>query len=111
MRRHGTVDDDAEAVDMGDVGFVLLAGGKGSRMKAGMPKQFLELLRVPILHHSLDLFLERLPAFLSSKGIAAPPFVVLVMDPSYQPEYQPIVDRYAGRLVFANPGIERQGSV
>jgi 2-C-methyl-D-erythritol 4-phosphate cytidylyltransferase len=112
LRRHGVADDDnAEAVDMGDVGFVLLAGGKGSRMKAGMPKQFLELLKAPILHHSLDLFLERLPAFLSSKGIAAPPFVVLVMDPSYQLEYQPIVDRYGGRLVFANPGIERQGSV
>jgi 2-C-methyl-D-erythritol 4-phosphate cytidylyltransferase len=113
LRRHGTADDgvEIEAVDMGDVGFVVLAGGKGSRMKAGMPKQFLELLKVPILHHSLDLFLERLPAFLSSKDTAAPPFVVLVMDPSYQPEYQPIVDRYAGRLVFANPGIERQGSV
>jgi 2-C-methyl-D-erythritol 4-phosphate cytidylyltransferase len=112
LKRHGTADanSEAEAVDMGDVGFVVLAGGKGSRMKAGMPKQFLELLKVPILHHSLDLFLERLPAFLTSKDTTAPPFVVLVMDPSYQPEYQPIVDRYAGRLVFANPGLDRQGS-
>jgi len=33
------------------------------------------------------------------------------MDPKYQPEYQPIVDKYEGRLAFANPGVERQGSV
>jgi 2-C-methyl-D-erythritol 4-phosphate cytidylyltransferase len=35
----------------------------------------------------------------------------LVLDPKYQPEYQPIVDKYEGRLAFANPGVERQGSV
>lgn len=101
----------ATAIDMDDTGFVLLAGGKGSRMKASIPKQFLELRSVPVLHHSLDLFLERLPAFLRQQGKQASPFVVLVMDPSYQPEYQPIVDRYEGRLFFANPGVERQGSV
>ncbi len=33
------------------------------------------------------------------------------MDRKYQPEYQPIVDKYKGRLAFANPGVERQGSV
>jgi 2-C-methyl-D-erythritol 4-phosphate cytidylyltransferase len=99
------------AVDMADVGFVVLAGGKGSRMKASIPKQFLELRGAPILHHSLDLFLERLPAFLAANDKSPPPMVVLVMDPSYQPEYQPIVDQYAGRLAFAAPGVERQGSV
>ena len=104
-------DSSSNVVEMGDVGFVLLAGGKGSRMKANMPKQFLTLRGVPVLHHSLDLFLERLPAHQKQVGASAPPFVVLVMDPSYQPEYQPIVDRYQGRLVFANPGVERQGSV
>jgi 2-C-methyl-D-erythritol 4-phosphate cytidylyltransferase len=125
----------SEHVEMGDVGFVLLAGGTGSRMKANMPKQFLPLRGVPVLHYSLDLFLERLPAFAKEQGIryvesasqsnhqtipivstiyhpfSGPPFVVLVMDPKYQPEYQPIVDKYNGRLTFANPGIERQGSV
>ena len=40
-----------------------------------------------------------------------PPLVVLVMDPKYQPEYQYMVDKYNGKLVFASPGIERQGSV
>jgi 2-C-methyl-D-erythritol 4-phosphate cytidylyltransferase len=98
-------------VDMGNVGFVLLAGGSGSRMKASMPKQYLPLKGVPVLHHSLDLFLERLPGFCKEQGVTAPPNVVLVMDPKYQPEYQPIVDKYGGRLAFANPGIERQGSV
>lgn len=100
-----------EIVDMGDVGFVLLAGGKGSRMKANMPKQFLQLRGAPVLHHSLDLFLDRLPQFLKDNDASPPPFVVLVLDPTYQPEYQPIVDRYEGRLAFANPGVERQGSV
>eukprot|EP00535_Pseudo-nitzschia_heimii_P001788 CAMPEP_0197174362 /NCGR_PEP_ID=MMETSP1423-20130617/918_1 /TAXON_ID=476441 /ORGANISM="Pseudo-nitzschia heimii, Strain UNC1101" /LENGTH=295 /DNA_ID=CAMNT_0042623285 /DNA_START=65 /DNA_END=952 /DNA_ORIENTATION=+ len=98
--------------EMGDVGFVLLAGGTGSRMKASMPKQYLPLRGVPVLHHSLDLFLEKLVDHCKSKGNVSPPEnVVLVMDPKYQLEYQPIVDRYAGRLAFANPGEERQGSV
>jgi len=80
-------------------------------MKANMPKQFLELRGKPVLHHSLDLFLEQLPSYLKEKGQSAPPHVVLVLDPSYQPEYQKWVDRYEGRLYFANPGVERQGSV
>ena len=99
------------AVDMADVGFVLLAGGTGSRMKANMPKQYLPLKGVPVLHHSLNLFLETLVAHCKEQGVQGPPNVVLVMDPTYQPEYQPIVDKYKGRLAFANPGAERQGSV
>jgi 2-C-methyl-D-erythritol 4-phosphate cytidylyltransferase len=101
----------SNTVAMDDVGFVLLAGGTGSRMKATMPKQFLELRGVPVLHHSLDLFLERLPEHLKAQNKAPPAYVVLVMDPIYQEEYQAIVNRYDGRLVFANPGVERQGSV
>jgi len=98
--------------EMGDVGFVLLAGGTGSRMKASMPKQYLPLRGVPVLHHSLDLFLEKLVDHCKSNDDVSPPEnVVLVMDPKYQPEYQSIVDRYPGRLEFANPGEERQGSV
>lgn len=128
--------DEGGAVDFGNVGIVLLAGGTGSRMKASMPKQFLLLDNVPVLHYSLDLFLERLPARAQGKGMryaqphtssilrifliiqlfttfwdSGPPQVVLVMDPKYQPEYQPIVDKYKGRLAFADPGVERQGSV
>jgi 2-C-methyl-D-erythritol 4-phosphate cytidylyltransferase len=102
---------DGDVPTMSDVGIVVLAGGTGSRMKASMPKQFLELAGVPVLHHSLDLFLERIPAHLRTLARKGPPFIVLVLDPIYQPEYQPILDRYKGRLVFADPGKERQGSV
>lgn len=55
--------------DFSQVAFVLLAGGTGSRMKANMPKQFLELKGMPILHHSLDLFLNKLPAYAEEKGM------------------------------------------
>ncbi|KAL3944587.1 MAG: hypothetical protein SGBAC_001353 [Bacillariaceae sp.] len=104
--------DDDRVPEMGNVGFVLLAGGTGSRMKASMPKQYLPLRGVPVLHHSLDLFLNRLPEYCEEKGVAPPDHVVLVMDPSFQPEYQPIIDNYPeGKLSFANPGVERQGSV
>jgi hypothetical protein len=40
-----------------NVAVVLLAGGVGSRMKAGKPKQFLELEGKTILRTSLDVFL------------------------------------------------------
>ena len=40
-----------------NVAVVLLAGGVGSRMKAGKPKQFLELEGKTILRTSLDIFL------------------------------------------------------
>jgi 2-C-methyl-D-erythritol 4-phosphate cytidylyltransferase len=84
------------------------------RLKFNLAKQYLPLRGVPVLHHSLDLFLEKLVDHCKSnnKGTSSPPEnVVLVMDPLYQPEYQSIVDRYPGRLEFANPGVERQGSV
>jgi 2-C-methyl-D-erythritol 4-phosphate cytidylyltransferase len=107
--------------EMGDVGFVLLAGGKGSRMKADIPKQFLELRGVPILHHSLDLFLNRLVTLLDSKNRKSPPHLVLVMDESYRSEYRKLLDRYMisdstdegvqCTVSFADPGVERQGSV
>jgi 2-C-methyl-D-erythritol 4-phosphate cytidylyltransferase len=111
-RLDATSSADDDTPDMGNIGFVLLAGGTGSRMKASMPKQFLPLRGVPVLHHSLDLFLNRLPEYCKEQGVAPPEHVVLVMDPTYQPEYQPIIDNYPeGRLSFANPGVERQGSV
>jgi len=101
-----------EAPAMSDVGFVILAGGTGSRMKANMPKQFLQLRGKPVLQHSLELFLDELPVYCKGKGVSASEHVVLVMDPTYQPEYQAFIDRYPeGRLSFANPGVERQGSV
>lgn len=97
--------------NMENVGIVLLAGGTGSRMKANMPKQFLTLRGMPVLHHSLDLFLQRIPSYMTERGANGPPMVVLVMDPKYQPDYTKIVEKFHGRLAFANPGEERQGSV
>ncbi|KAL7540198.1 hypothetical protein ACHAXR_009935 [Thalassiosira sp. AJA248-18] len=100
-----------EFTGFGSTGFLILAGGTGSRMKANMPKQFMTLRSCPVLHYSLHLFLEKLPAYCTANGLSPPAQVVLVMDPKYQPDYQPIVDKYNGKLVFANPGKERQGSV
>ncbi|WP_248929054.1 2-C-methyl-D-erythritol 4-phosphate cytidylyltransferase [Paenibacillus hamazuiensis] len=46
---------------MGKLGVVIVAAGKGSRMKAAESKQYLELAGKPILVHTLELF-ERLDA-------------------------------------------------
>lgn len=70
-------------------------------MKANMPKQFLPLLNKPILTYSLNLFLKTL----------TPSTVILVMNKQYHPEYQSWVDNSNGKLHFAEPGVERQGSV
>ena len=104
-------DDDDTFSGFGNTGFLILAGGTGSRMKANMPKQFLTLRSCPVLYYSLHLFLEKLPRYCVEHGLSPPSQVVLVLDPKYQSEYQPIVDRYNGKLAFANPGVERQGSV
>jgi len=44
--------------DAGSVGVVLLSSGKGSRMGADIPKQYLKLLGLEIALHSLDTFLR-----------------------------------------------------
>lgn len=93
--------------DLSDTGFVLLAGGTGSRMKADRPKQFLELAGTTVLSHSLKLFLETLPNTLSE----GPPMVVLVMNKQWRSDFEDWVNKYDGRLIFADPGEERQGSV
>ena len=41
---------------------IIVAGGSGSRMKAALPKQFLLLRGKPILQHTIERFLEVLPA-------------------------------------------------
>jgi len=93
-----------------DVGVVLLAGGTGSRMKANIPKQFLPLGGITVLQHSLTLFLETLPAVLQEQNLQGPAKVVLVVDPQYQSDYEPLVAQYPN-FALANPGVERQGSV
>jgi 2-C-methyl-D-erythritol 4-phosphate cytidylyltransferase len=100
-----------EFTGFGSTGFVILAGGTGSRMKANMPKQFMILNSCPVLYYSLHLFLEKLPTYCITNNLSLPQHVVLVIDPKYQSEYQSIVNSYQGKLSFANPGKERQGSV
>ena len=68
-------------LSLSDVGFVLLAGGTGSRMKANMPKQFLKLQSMTVLEHSLKLLLETLPGPQFNK---LPAKVVLVMNEQYR---------------------------
>ncbi|KAL7485792.1 hypothetical protein ACHAW6_012762 [Cyclotella cf. meneghiniana] len=111
QRNSSSQSNEAAFTGFANVGFLILAGGTGSRMKANMPKQFLQLRSAPVLHYSLDLFLEKLPSYCTQHNLSPPAHVVLVLDPKYQPEYQPILDKYKHKLAFANPGAERQGSV
>lgn len=71
----------AEGKGVADVGVILLAGGVGSRMKAGMPKQFLELRGKPMLMHSLDLFL-------TLDGIKS---ITIVIAPEYRNMFDAVV--------------------
>lgn len=81
---------------------VLLAGGVGSRMKAGMPKQFLQLRGKTVLMHSIELFLNL-------DGVRE---VVLVIAEEYRDQFDAVRKTDAGaKLKFALPGKERQDSV
>lgn len=83
------------------VGVVLLAGGKGKRMKSAVPKQFLPILGKPVFLRSLDVFK-------SMGGIVSN--IVIVLDESYRDEYNHILAD-DGRIQWADPGAERQDSV
>ncbi|CAN0244449.1 unnamed protein product, partial [Phaeothamnion confervicola] len=83
-----------------NVAAVLLAGGIGSRMKADRPKQFLELRGKPILTYSIELLLS----------IDSVRQLVLVIDEQYREKFAGLAAREP-RLVFADPGKERQDSV
>jgi 2-C-methyl-D-erythritol 4-phosphate cytidylyltransferase len=107
---HSNYNENDDDTMISDVGIIILAGGTGSRMKASLPKQFLLLNNKPILHHSIELFLQQ-PFLPTSSKSSYFHHVVLVLDPMYQAEYQYMIDKYRGRLSFANPGKERQGSV
>jgi 2-C-methyl-D-erythritol 4-phosphate cytidylyltransferase len=85
-----------------NAGIVLLAGGKGERMQSAVPKQFLSLLGKPVFLRSLDIF-----KFLDKNIISS---IVIVLDESYREEYQYLL-REDSRIVWANPGKERQDSV
>jgi 2-C-methyl-D-erythritol 4-phosphate cytidylyltransferase len=42
-----------------DVGVVVVAAGRGTRLGGGTPKQFLPLAGLPLVVHSLRAFLDR----------------------------------------------------
>ncbi|XP_058752847.1 2-C-methyl-D-erythritol 4-phosphate cytidylyltransferase, chloroplastic-like [Vicia villosa] len=82
------------------VSVVLLAGGKGKRMGATMPKQYLPLLGQPIALYSFLTF-SRMPEVKE---------IVVVCDPSYRDIFEDVKGCQA-ELKFALPGKERQDSV
>jgi len=83
------------------VAFVLLAGGSGSRMKADRPKQFLELRGKPVLQYTLELLL----------GMEQTAHLVLVIAEQFRDMDFLKPSIADGRLIFADPGAERQDSV
>jgi len=87
--------------DINNVAVVLLAGGKGKRMKSNVPKQFLPLLGRPVFLRSLDIF-QNMKNVISN--------IVIVLDESYRDEYKDIVNNDK-RIKWADPGAERQDSV
>lgn len=89
------------AAGAGDVAAIVLAGGVGSRMKASMPKQLLDLCGKPVMMHSLELFLS----------LECVVKVVLVLDAQYHELVAELRAQHGERLVFAAPGAERQDSV
>ncbi|XP_042064666.1 2-C-methyl-D-erythritol 4-phosphate cytidylyltransferase, chloroplastic-like [Salvia splendens] len=83
------------------VSVVLLAGGKGKRMGASMPKQYLPLLGQPIALYSFYTF-SRMPEVKE---------IIVVCDPSYRDIFEDARDNIHIDLKFALPGKERQDSV
>ncbi|GER29266.1 2-C-methyl-D-erythritol 4-phosphatecytidylyltransferase [Striga asiatica] len=82
------------------VSVILLAGGKGKRMGATMPKQYLPLLGQPIALYSFYTF-SKMPEVKE---------IVVVCDPSYQDIFEDAKQNILVALKFALPGKERQDS-
>ncbi|KAL0549757.1 hypothetical protein IC582_014245 [Cucumis melo] len=95
------VGDGSGIVKERSVSVILLAGGKGKRMGASMPKQYLPLLGQPIALYSLYTF---------SRLIEVKEIIV-VCDPSYQDIFEDTKEKIDIQLKFTLPGKERQDSV
>jgi 2-C-methyl-D-erythritol 4-phosphate cytidylyltransferase len=87
-------------IEVSNVGVVLLAGGKGTRMKSAVPKQFLKILGKPVFLRSLDIF-TTMGSVVTS--------IVIVLDESFREEYAYLLKD--DRISWADPGKERQDSV
>lgn len=77
---------------------ILLAGGKGSRMKTDIPKQFISLKSKPIALYSFELFL-------SMKEFQE---IVVVCEPEFRSLFE---IHTLKKITFAEPGKRRQDSV
>lgn len=82
---------------METIGIILLAGGRGERMGACCPKQFLPLKDKPLALYSFEVF-DRDPSVSE---------IVVVCDTRWRNLFQ----RTRGNLLFACPGARRQDSV
>jgi 2-C-methyl-D-erythritol 4-phosphate cytidylyltransferase len=82
-----------------DVSVILLAGGKGTRMKTDIPKQFLQLQDKPLARYSFDLFL-------TLNEVAE---IIVVCDPAYHEVFA--TPATPVKIRFAEPGLQRQDSV
>lgn len=83
------------------VSVILLAGGKGKRMGASMPKQYLPLLSQPIALYS----------FYTFSRMAEVKEIIVVCDPSYRDVFEDSKHKIQTELKFTLPGKERQDSV
>lgn len=83
------------------VSVILLAGGKGKRMKADIPKQLLPLQGKSVVEHSICLF-GQMPQVSQ---------LVIVLSSEFRPEVQPLTENLPCAVTFAEPGEERQDSV
>ena len=82
---------------------IILAGGKGSRMKSAVPKQFMELNGKPMVCHSIDTFEH-------NSNIDG---IVLVTSSDYKEYMEKLIQDYSYRKIIgiAEGGAERYDSV
>ncbi|MVM28772.1 2-C-methyl-D-erythritol 4-phosphate cytidylyltransferase [Spirosoma sp. HMF4905] len=82
---------------------IIVAGGSGSRMKSDVPKQFLLLNGKPILQHTIERFLEVVPA----------PQLILVLPTKDQSIWETLCERhnFHPSIQIANGGSTRFQSV
>lgn len=96
-----TDDESSDIVRSKSVSVILLAGGKGKRMGASMPKQYLPLLGQPIALYSFNTF----------SNMEEVKEIIVVCDPSYKDIFEDAKGNTNVDLKFALPGKERQDSV
>lgn len=101
IRCSAKVDNGSIIVKDKSVSVILLAGGKGKRMGASMPKQYLPLLGQPIALYSFHTF----------SRMAEVKEIVVVCDPSYSDIFEETKEKINVDLKFSLPGKERQDSV